>query len=179
MVWAMMFDEMFELIRGKFEQQEVISQRKESYMKYTQYPAFPNVIMGRFIPDEWINSLSKRNDYYIAGCENGTDMNYDSTSAKQTEADSLPVIIGFAGAAGTVEGIVRVITDIGDINQLEKGEILVTTATYIGAPLLSMPFLFCMFSPFKKCSFLVKKILLIKQCIDSFLFFFHEFFPFF
>lgn len=44
---------------------------------------------------------------------------------------------------------------------------------------LSMPFLFCMFSPFKKCSFLVKKILLIKQCIDSFLFFFHEFFPFF
>ena len=47
------------------------------------------------------------------------------------------------------------------------------------AKLLSMPFLFCMFSPFKKCSFLVKKILLIKQCIDSFLFFFHEFFPFF
>ena len=44
---------------------------------------------------------------------------------------------------------------------------------------MSMPFLFCMFSPFKKCSFLVKKILLIKQCIDSFLFFFHEFFPFF
>lgn len=44
---------------------------------------------------------------------------------------------------------------------------------------VSMPFLFCMFSPFKKCSFLVKKILLIKQCIDSFLFFFHEFFPFF
>ena len=47
------------------------------------------------------------------------------------------------------------------------------------APGMSMPFLFCMFSPFKKCSFLVKKILLIKQCIDSFLFFFHEFFPFF
>lgn len=46
-------------------------------------------------------------------------------------------------------------------------------------PPVSMPFLFCMFSPFKKCSFLVKKILLIKQCIDSFLFFFHEFFPFF
>ena len=51
--------------------------------------------------------------------------------------------------------------------------------TDMGVKTLSMPFLFCMFSPFKKCSFLVKKILLIKQCIDSFLFFFHEFFPFF
>ena len=50
---------------------------------------------------------------------------------------------------------------------------------YKDAEIVSMPFLFCMFSPFKKCSFLVKKILLIKQCIDSFLFFFHEFFPFF
>ena len=50
---------------------------------------------------------------------------------------------------------------------------------YYNSLKVSMPFLFCMFSPFKKCSFLVKKILLIKQCIDSFLFFFHEFFPFF
>ena len=50
---------------------------------------------------------------------------------------------------------------------------------FVHLGILSMPFLFCMFSPFKKCSFLVKKILLIKQCIDSFLFFFHEFFPFF
>lgn len=53
------------------------------------------------------------------------------------------------------------------------------TETETGYVHVSMPFLFCMFSPFKKCSFLVKKILLIKQCIDSFLFFFHEFFPFF
>ena len=55
----------------------------------------------------------------------------------------------------------------------------VKAETLFDVVIVSMPFLFCMFSPFKKCSFLVKKILLIKQCIDSFLFFFHEFFPFF
>ena len=55
----------------------------------------------------------------------------------------------------------------------------VKAETLFDVVIVSMPFLFCKFSPFKKCSFLVKKILLIKQCIDSFLFFFHEFFPFF
>ena len=39
---------------------------------------------------------------------------------------------GFPGAAGIVTGKVRVITSPDDIDQLEKGDILVTVATNIG-----------------------------------------------
>ena len=39
---------------------------------------------------------------------------------------------GFPGSAGVVEGVVRVLTDVADGDQLEAGEVLVTMVTNIG-----------------------------------------------
>jgi pyruvate,water dikinase len=44
----------------------------------------------------------------------------------------VPVIKGFAGAAGCVEGNVRRIDRVEDGNQIQSGEILVTTTTNVG-----------------------------------------------
>ena len=39
---------------------------------------------------------------------------------------------GFPGAAGTITGTVKVITDLSQIDQVQQGDILVTVATNIG-----------------------------------------------
>ena len=95
-----------------------IEARRENYERYLTYPLFPNLICGRFDPDEWMSDPKRRNDLYIAGADNGDAVSND--------------VKGFAGAAGKVTGIVRVIGDVKDADILKQGEILVTTATNIG-----------------------------------------------
>jgi pyruvate,water dikinase len=41
-------------------------------------------------------------------------------------------VTGFPGAAGIVEGVVRVVADVADGAALQTGEVLVTTVTNIG-----------------------------------------------
>jgi pyruvate,water dikinase len=48
------------------------------------------------------------------------------------EIDSTDMLKGHPGAAGSVKGLVRVIHQFEDANQLLPGEILVTTTTNIG-----------------------------------------------
>ena len=72
--------------------------------------------MGRFQPEEWLQNPNPRVDLWQAG------------SVTPASGD----IKGYAGAAGMVEGTVRVLRNPSEAADLQPGEILVTTATNIG-----------------------------------------------
>lgn len=93
-----------------------IPARKANYERYLSNPPFPNVIIGRFEPSEWLSDPGRRNDFY----RNGADFAVSSD------------VKGFPGAAGKITARVRVIPDVSKIDELEPGEILVTGATNIG-----------------------------------------------
>ena len=117
-VFMFMWDEFFECLREGKMPFEKLKRRRETYDRYLQYPNFPNVVMGRFEPDEWVKDPDRRADYYIQ----------DMKPAPVAEED----IKGFAGAAGKVRGRVTVIDKVDDIGLIQQGDILVTTATNIG-----------------------------------------------
>ena len=118
-IFFLTFNELFDLLNGNTSSTGFIPERKKTYDKYLEYPSFPNLILGRFDPDEWTGDPARRSDCYIADMETkDTDLSFD--------------VNGFPGAAGIVTGKVRVITSPDDIDQLEKGDILVTVATNIG-----------------------------------------------
>ena len=116
-VFMLYIKEAIELTKGDRSVLEHIPSRKANYEKYLSYPPFPNVIIGRFEPSEWLSDPNRRNDFYRSG-------------ADVTVSDS--AIKGFPGAAGKVTGKVRVIESIDRIDEIEPGEILVTGATNIG-----------------------------------------------
>lgn len=87
--------------------------------KYRSFPAFPSVISGRFNPEEWIKDPNRRMDFF--------------DSSKPVIADpNLETLTGFPGAAGRVEGKVRILSDPEDADTLLPGEILVATTTNVG-----------------------------------------------
>lgn len=92
--------------------------RRESFEHYQTLPVFPQLIRGRFIPQEWLKDKNRRQDYY------------DPHAEVQESGDG--VVKGFAGAPGTVEGRVRVLHSFDQFAEFQKGEILVTTMTNIG-----------------------------------------------
>ena len=117
-VFMFMWDEFFECLREGTMPLEILKRRRQTYDRYLQYPNFPNVVMGRFEPDEWVKDPDRRADCYIQ----------DMKPAPVAEED----IKGFAGAAGKVRGRVTVIDKVDDIGLIQQGDILVTTATNIG-----------------------------------------------
>lgn len=119
-VFMLMQDEIARLISDDASVIDKIQARKENYNKYRNYSMFPNLILGSFDPDKWEKDENKRRDFYSS---------FDSDSGC-TDLDSS--VKGFPGAAGVIEGIVKVITDIKDIDKIEDGDILVTTATNVG-----------------------------------------------
>lgn len=120
-VFMLTFDEVFALLRGDNNSLVHIEARKQTFERYNQYPPFPNLVMGRFVPEEWEKDVNKRRDFYCSSVET-TD------GTKQGNN----VVKGFPGAAGKVTGMVRVILDSSEIHLVEQGDILVTTATNIG-----------------------------------------------
>lgn len=119
-VFMLTLSEMADLVQTGKSQAKVISDRKSQYNKYLDYPQFPAVILGRFNPDIWLKDECRRSDFYCLDYD-GANIEFDDSTVK-----------GFAGASGSVEGIVRVVPDISNIDEIQKGEILVTTATNIG-----------------------------------------------
>ncbi len=75
------------------------------------------LIRGRFDPFKWAADPERRSDVF------------DSLSSGK---HSKGAITGFPGAAGIVEGQARVIATVEDGDQLQAGEILVTTVTNVG-----------------------------------------------
>ena len=117
-VFMLYIDEVIDLLKGDDNIRDLIGPRRANYNRYLSYPQFPNLIIGRFDPEQWMTDPAARKDLFIAG-----------EGSPEEEAN---VIRGFAGAAGKVTGKVRVLTDISQKDEFLSGEILVTNATNIG-----------------------------------------------
>lgn len=119
-VFFLYLDEVLNLLSGDKSAVEQIPSRKENYMKYKALPPFPSIIRGRFDPFKWAEDPVRRVDYY------------DAARPVTTEAGDLETLKGFAGAAGRIEGSVRILTQPEEGNALQTGEILVASTTNVG-----------------------------------------------
>ena len=117
-IFMMYCFEVPEFLKGDIKMLDKLSQRRKNFEEYQKMPVFPQLIRGRFNPKEWINSTDKRQDYYDPNAQAPTK---DKNAIK-----------GFAGAPGTVEGVVRILHSFDEAKDFQKGEVLVTTVTNIG-----------------------------------------------
>ena len=115
-VFLLYLEETLALLEGDRSALAHIPARRESMEKYRAWPPFPNLILGRFVPEDWLADPARRQDF----C---------GPAAPEYGGDG---IRGFPGAAGKAAGRVRVLRDISEVDSLEKGEILVTAATNVG-----------------------------------------------
>ncbi|WP_318741789.1 PEP-utilizing enzyme [Clostridium sp. JS66] len=118
-IFFLYIDEVLALLSGKKLGIDNISVRKENYNKYKALPPLPSIIRGRFDPFKWAEDPDRRVDYY------------DSTMPVVVSDDS-ETLKGFAGAAGRIEGTVRVLQTPEEGEKFQAGEILVASTTNIG-----------------------------------------------
>ncbi|AOT71969.1 PEP/pyruvate-binding domain-containing protein [Geosporobacter ferrireducens] len=112
-------DEVEDLLSETASKVKFISARKENFERYKAMPPFPSIIRGRFNPVEWAKDSNRRLDYY------------DATMPAAALPDS-ETLKGCAGAAGRIEGIVRILASPEEGEKLQPGEILVAVTTNIG-----------------------------------------------
>ncbi|MFC7439783.1 PEP/pyruvate-binding domain-containing protein [Laceyella putida] len=117
-VFFLYIDEVLNLLSGDDSAVKHIPARKETYNKYKSLPPFPSIIRGRFDPFKWAEDPNRRADYYDA-----------TMPVVVPDSDTLK---GFPGAAGRVEGTVRVLVGPEEGEQLQPGEILVASTTNVG-----------------------------------------------
>jgi len=118
-IFFLYISEVEELLSGGDDKVKFIPARKENYEKFKALPPFPTIIRGRFNPFEWAKDPQRRMDFY------------DSTVPTVTASDA-ETLKGFAGAAGRVEGVVRILATPEEGEKLQPGEILVATTTNVG-----------------------------------------------
>ncbi|KUO49101.1 MAG: phosphoenolpyruvate synthase [Desulfitibacter sp. BRH_c19] len=118
-VFFLYINEVEDLLSGRYDSVKHIPSRKENFEKYKALPQFPSIIRGRFNPYEWAKDPNRRLEYY--------DATMHTVSASDSET-----LKGYAGAAGKVEGIVRILLNTEEGEKLLPGEILVATTTNIG-----------------------------------------------
>lgn len=118
-VFLLYINEVIDLLLGDKSAVKYIPARKENYEKYKSLPPFPSIIRGRFNPLEWVNDPNRRMDYH------------DPSMPINVASDS-ETLKGFPGAAGRIEGKVRILMNPEDGDMLEPGEILVATTTNVG-----------------------------------------------
>jgi pyruvate,water dikinase len=123
-IFFLTLDEVLDLLSGKDTATEYIPARKETYAHYRELPPYPMIIRGRFDPFQWVADPERRGRRGPAG-----DI-YDAQAPVPTTASD--TITGFAGAAGRVEGPVRVLDGPEQGDQLQPGEILVAVTTNVG-----------------------------------------------
>jgi len=117
-IFFLSLDEMAALLGGDRLSVASIPARRDMYQRYCALPPYPALIIGRFDPFQWAADPNRRGDFY---------------DARQTKAAAFSgTITGFAGAVGCVEGIVRRIDSMEEGDQIQPGEILVTTITNVG-----------------------------------------------
>jgi phosphohistidine swiveling domain-containing protein len=117
-IFMLTTDEVLDLLSGDDSATVHIDARKETYTRYRQLPPYPMIIRGPFDPFVWAADPDRRNDIYDA--------------AAMVPVSTSNVITGFAGAAGCVEGRVRVLDGPEQGDQLRAGEILVAVTTNVG-----------------------------------------------
>jgi pyruvate,water dikinase len=117
-IFLLTIDEVLALLSGDNTAREFIPSRKEAYARYRELPPYPMIIRGRFDPFQWAADPERRNDIY-------------DTTAPVPVSDS-DTLTGYAGAAGRVEGLVRVLDGPEQGDQFQAGEILVAVTTNVG-----------------------------------------------
>ena len=110
-------DELAAFLEGRPAPVDSIPQRRAAYERYRALPPYPRFIRGRFDPFAWAADPNRRSDVFVA----------DGRAAEATFD-----VRGFPGAAGVVEGHVRVLASPEQGDELQSGEILVTTVTNVG-----------------------------------------------
>ncbi|MCP4426062.1 MAG: pyruvate, phosphate dikinase [Chloroflexi bacterium] len=122
-------DELIEVLDGNGETAvSAIPARKKTYEKYRALPPYPTLIRGRFDPERWAQDPDRRGDVFDAAAPDLPGFEQHSVA----NLAGLTTISGNPGAPGIVEGIVRCLDSLDEANQLQPGEILVTTMTNIG-----------------------------------------------
>lgn len=119
-IFFLYINEVEDLLSGTASKVEFIPARKENYEKYKAMPPFPSIIRGRFNPVEWAKNPNRRLDYY------------DATIPDVNPAPDSETLRGYAGAAGRIEGIVRILANPEEGEKLQPGEILVAATTNVG-----------------------------------------------
>ena len=117
-IFFLSLEEMLDLLNGDDRALAYIPARRETHNRYSALPPYPAVISGRFDPFQWAADPNRRSDYF-------------DSHAPMVGAGS-ETLTGFAGAAGRVEGLVRRLDSAEEGDQLQPGEILVTTTTNVG-----------------------------------------------
>lgn len=117
-IFFLSLPEMIDVLAGNDAAVSLIPTRSKTYAAYCSLPHYPAIIRGRFDPFNWASDPDRRSDIFTRHI------------IESTLGDVC--IKGFAGAPGTVEGIVRRLDSPEEIAILEKGEILVTAIANIG-----------------------------------------------
>jgi pyruvate,water dikinase len=110
-------EEILALLKGDDTALASVPERQAIYASYRALPPYPVLIRGHFDPFEWAANPQRRSDVF---------------DASGKSAPSGDAISGFPGAPGIVEGRARVVLTPEEGEQLQSGEILVTTVTNIG-----------------------------------------------
>lgn len=110
--------EILALLRGEQASLPKIPSRRAAYERYCALPPYPGVIRGRFDPFRWAADPDRRSGLF------------DAMAPRRAVASG--ALTGFPGAKGIVEGTVRVIASAEEGDQLQPGEVLVTTLTNVG-----------------------------------------------
>ena len=111
-------DEILAVLGGDETALARIPARRTTYARYCALPPYPALIRGHFDPFQWAATTSRRSDIFDA--------------SGGTRAPASSTVTGFPGGAGVAEGRVRVIQTADEGDQLQPGEILVTTVTNVG-----------------------------------------------
>jgi pyruvate,water dikinase len=110
-------DEILAVLAGDDAPLAAVAPRRAAYARYSALPPYPARIRGRFEPFAWAADPNRRSDVF------------DATRARPPASAA---IAGFPGADGVVEGRARVLATADEGEQLQVGEILVTTVTNVG-----------------------------------------------
>ena len=117
-IFLLTIDEVLDVLSGVEAATVNIPARKETYDQYRALPTYPMIIRGNFDAFRWAADPNRRYDIY------------DASVVAPLSASS--TITGFAGAAGRVEGRVRLLDAPEQGEQLRPGEILVAVTTNVG-----------------------------------------------
>ena len=128
-VFFLSFDEMLAALRGDNSALAHIPARRATHARYAALPPYPSVISGRFDPFNWAADPKRRSDIFDAHAPLPVAGASDEHAAGKR-------LTGYAGAAGVVEGTVRVLHAPEQAAEFQAGEILVAATTNIGWTLI-------------------------------------------
>jgi phosphohistidine swiveling domain-containing protein len=120
-VFFLTVDEVIDVLSGDTSPAARIPAQREAFERYRALPPLPAWVRGRFDPIKWAADPNRRMDVYDP-----------HAPAPDAVSGAERVIKGHPGSAGRVEGIVRRIDSLEEGDQLQPGEILVTSTTNVG-----------------------------------------------